>query len=80
MQLGAAGLQRPAPDATPEAWVDYVYLRDNPAGRHEELFHHAGGCRAMLAVRRDTRTHAVLAVRTAQSAYDEQAASSGGTS
>ena len=78
MQLGAAGVQRPAPDAAPEAWVDYVYLRDNPAGTHEELFHHVGGCRAMLAVRRDTRTHAVQAVRTVQSAREELAGANGG--
>ena len=78
MQLGAAGVQRPAPDAAPEAWVDYVYLRDNPAGMHEELFHHAGGCRAMLVVRRDTRTHAVQAVRTVQAARAEQATTSRG--
>jgi heterotetrameric sarcosine oxidase delta subunit len=73
VQLGAAGLQRPASDAELQAWVDYVYLRDNPAGAHEELFQHAGGCRAMLAVRRDTRTHAVLAVRTVQALRQELA-------
>jgi sarcosine oxidase subunit delta len=73
VQLGAAALRRPAPDAALEAWVDYVYLRDNPAGAHEELFHHAAGCRAMLAVRRDTRTHAVQAVRTVHAAREELA-------
>ena len=62
VQLGAAGLQRPAPDAGNDAFVDYVYLRDNPAGLHRELFQHLGGCRALLAVSRDTRTHEIHAV------------------
>jgi sarcosine oxidase subunit delta len=60
--LGAAGLQRPAPDAPAEAWHDYVHLRDNPAGPHRELWHHSTGCRSWLVVERDTRTHAVLSV------------------
>jgi len=68
VQLGAAGLRRPGPEAELRAWVDYVYLRDNPAGAHEELFQHTGGCRAMLAVRRDTRTHSVMAVQAVHAA------------
>ena len=78
VQLGAAALQRPAAEAALEAWIDYVYLRDNPDGTHEELFQHLGGCRAMLAVRRDTRTHAVQAVRTVQAARDERSGADGG--
>ena len=31
---GDATLRRPAPDAPEAAWVDYVYLRDNPCGPH----------------------------------------------
>jgi sarcosine oxidase subunit delta len=58
--LGAAGLTRPAADAQPGAWHDYVYLRDNPAGKHSELWQHAHGCRRWLVVTRDTRTHAVF--------------------
>ena len=77
VQLGAAALQRPAPQAALQAWVDYVYLRDNPAGEHEELFQHIAGCRAMLAVRRDTRHHAVLAVRSLHDARREWAAAGG---
>ena len=72
VQLGAAALQRPAPEAPLQAWTDYVYLRDNPAGAHEELFQHAAGCRAMLVVSRDTRTHAVQAVRTVQAMKQER--------
>ena len=49
-------------DAAPDTFFDYVYLRDNPAGPHRELWHHSAGCRAWLAVTRDTRTHAIRAV------------------
>jgi len=57
---GDATLKRPAPGAPEAAWVEYVYLRDNPAGAHEELWHHSAGCRGWLRVRRDTRTHEIL--------------------
>ncbi len=58
---GAGGLQRPDPD-TPgaeEAFADYVYLRDNPAGPLTELWYHRAGCRCWLVVKRDTRTHEI---------------------
>jgi sarcosine oxidase subunit delta len=57
---GDATLQRPAADAPAEHWVDYVYLRQNPAGAHSELWYHAAACRQFLRVQRDTRTHAIL--------------------
>jgi sarcosine oxidase subunit delta len=61
--LGAATPQRPAADAPIEAWHAYVYLRDNLAGAHEELWHHSMGCRQWLVVARDTRSHAVFSAR-----------------
>ena len=63
--LGDATVQRPAGDA-PEAFHDYVFLRDNPAGLHREYWHHAHGCRSWLVVTRDTRTHEVTAVEFAK--------------
>lgn len=66
--LGDATKRRPAPDAPFEAMVDYVYLRDNPAGSHREFWYHAAGCHAWLIVTRDTRTHAVGAVESARDA------------
>jgi sarcosine oxidase subunit delta len=62
--LGDAGalMARPASDAPVSAFHDYVYIRDNPAGPHRELWYHGGGCRAWLVVTRDTRTHAILHV------------------
>ncbi|CAH1655447.1 MULTISPECIES: sarcosine oxidase subunit delta [unclassified Chelatococcus] len=65
---GDATLQRP--DAGSEnalaAFVDYVHLRDNPAGRHREFWQHTGGCRAWLVVVRDVRTHAIEQVSAAR--------------
>jgi heterotetrameric sarcosine oxidase delta subunit len=58
---GDATLARPAPDAPEAAWVAYVFLRDNPAGAHDELWFHGAGCRQWFRVRRDTRTHQILA-------------------
>jgi sarcosine oxidase subunit delta len=49
------------------AFVDAVYLRDNPAGLHREHWFHATGCQSWLLVERDTRTHEIFkveAVRT----------------
>ena len=65
---GDATRQRPdatAADVT-TAFQDYVYLRDNPAGLHRELWFHAAGCHAWLVVARDTRTHAIHSVVTAR--------------
>lgn len=59
--LGDATPKRPdaaAPGAA-EAFHDYVYLRDNPAGAMKELWYHSAGCRRWLVVERDTRTHAI---------------------
>jgi sarcosine oxidase subunit delta len=64
---GDATVRRPEslePGAA-EAWTDYVYLRDNPAGPHKEHWHHSAGCHAWLTVTRDTRTHAISAVEFA---------------
>jgi sarcosine oxidase subunit delta len=63
---GDAGPRRPAADAPEAAWFDYVYLRDNPAGRHSELWYHGAGCHAWLVVERDTRTHAVFSCTPAR--------------
>ncbi len=65
--LGSAEPVRPAgPDAPAEAWTDYVFMRDNPAGANRELWHHTYGCRSWLVVTRDTRTHEVLKAEPAR--------------
>jgi len=60
---GDATVRRPAQDAGLKAWHDYVYLRDNPKGPHQELWQHSSGCREFLVVTRDTLTHAISDVR-----------------
>ncbi|GGF73203.1 sarcosine oxidase subunit delta [Azorhizobium oxalatiphilum] len=59
--LGDATVKRPDP-AAPNAldtFSDYVYLRDNPAGAHRDLWYHASGCRSWVVLERDTRNHAI---------------------
>jgi heterotetrameric sarcosine oxidase delta subunit len=61
---GDATFKRPSPDV-PDALAQFVaavYSRENPAGRYEELWYHASGCRSWLRVARDTRTHEVFSV------------------
>lgn len=60
-----AALARPAPDAAPGAWIEYVYLRDNPRGAYEEYWHHTSGCRRWLVVSRNTATHEISGCRDA---------------
>lgn len=68
--LGDANSQRPDPgksDANAK-FFDAVYVRDNPAGPHKELWYHVFGCRSLLQVTRDTRTHEIFAVEFAKEA------------
>ena len=66
--LGDASLiDRPdwqAKDAD-DAFHNYQYLRDNPAGQHQELWYHEQGDRSWLVVTRDTTTHAIEKVELA---------------
>jgi methylglutamate dehydrogenase subunit B len=64
--LGDAAPERPDPNAADalDRFASYIYLRDNPAGAHRELWYHGSGCQAWLAVERDTRSHAITAVRS----------------
>jgi sarcosine oxidase subunit delta len=64
--LGDANLSRPDPEAPEAVFHDYVYLRDNPAGPHRELWYHGFGCRNWLVVTRNTVTHAIAGARFAK--------------
>ncbi len=68
--LGDAAFRRPPPDTPDPAgrFFEAVYLRENPAGPHRELWYHGSGCHSWLQVTRDTRTHEILAVRLATEA------------
>jgi len=54
-----------APDAV-DQFHDYLYLRDNPAGLHRELWYHENGDRSWLVVTRDTRTHEIIGAELAR--------------
>ncbi len=58
---GDARVARPATpeDADDAAWIEYLYLRDNPKGGHEELWQHSFGCRQWLRVRRNVVSHEI---------------------
>lgn len=60
--IRGTALSRPHPAANEEDWHAYVYLRENPKGRYQEYWHHAGGCRRFLIVDRDNVTHDVFSV------------------
>ena len=40
-------------------WHDYVFLFDNPKGRHLEFWQHVLGCRQWLVLERDTARNEV---------------------
>jgi sarcosine oxidase subunit delta len=62
---GDATVSWPALDAPEGAWFEAVFLRDNPRGRHRELWRHVQGCGAFVQVERDTVTHAIHGARLA---------------
>ena len=62
-----AGEAHPARPADPNAiydatWGDYVVMRENRRGLHDERWWHVRGCGSWLLVRRDTTTHVIESV------------------
>ena len=53
-------------EAAEATFCDYVFLRDNPAGIHRELWFHEMGDRSWLVVTRDTVTHEILGAELAR--------------
>ncbi|MBZ0259516.1 MAG: sarcosine oxidase subunit delta [Hyphomicrobiales bacterium] len=49
-------------DDSIDCWTDFVFIRDNPKGLHEEYWQHQSGCRQWLRVTRHTISHEVHAV------------------
>ena len=49
-----------------QEFYEYLYLRDNPAGLHRELWYHEQGDRSWLVVTRNTVTHEITAVELAR--------------
>ena len=64
----AALIDRPDPDGSDSArkFYEYLYLRDNPAGEHHELWYHEQGDRSWLVVTRDTLSHEITNVDLAR--------------
>ena len=56
----------PATENAADAFYEYLYLRDNPAGPHKELWYHEHGDRSWLVVNRDTLTHEIIGVELAR--------------
>ncbi|EBA16866.1 sarcosine oxidase, delta subunit family protein [Roseobacter sp. SK209-2-6] len=53
-------------DTAQEEFHDYLYLRDNPAGEHRELWYHEAGDRSWLVVTRNMLTHEITQVELAR--------------
>jgi methylglutamate dehydrogenase subunit B len=65
-----AHVERPgivSPDLA-EQFYEAVYIRENPSGRHRDLWYHAFGCGNWLVVTRDTRSHEIFEVELASGA------------
>jgi len=50
---------RPAPDATEEAWAQYIYNKVNEAGAQKEWWYHRSGCQQWFQAVRNTVTNEV---------------------
>ena len=57
----------PESEMNSDAWMEPVFLRDNPRGPHRELWQHIHGCRQWLTVERDTQTHSIRGAALARS-------------
>lgn len=64
---GDAAPKRPE-TADPEAFFNYVYIRDNVAGFMDEHWYHVRGCRQWITVHRNTVSHEIQFARLAQEA------------
>jgi heterotetrameric sarcosine oxidase delta subunit len=54
--------RRPRSTPTLDELTDYVYFRDNVAGRQREWWQHRLGCGEWFLAERDTQTNEVIAV------------------
>ena len=58
-----------------EKFHEYLYLRDNPAGEHKELWYHEQGDRSWLVVTRNTLSHEITKVELARNVARDLAVS-----
>ena len=61
---GEAHIVRPADPAaqSDSEWADYLFMRKNPKGPHQEQWHHSAGCRRWFNLERDTVTYRISRV------------------
>jgi len=57
---------RPEPDAAPETWRSYLYLRTNAGGWQTERWFHVSGCRRFLVIERNLDSNQIRSVRDYQ--------------
>lgn len=61
--IGDATITRPPFGADGEdariAMQEFVFIRDNPCGDHQELWYHSSGCRQFVRIQRNTMTHEI---------------------
>ena len=58
---GDANVRRPNPvHDSDKDWSDFIFLRTNHKGPHNEFWQHTSGCRQFLKVRRNVVTHEIL--------------------
>jgi len=53
-------------EKTLDAYHEYLYIRENKAGEHKELWYHEQGDRSWLVVTRSTITHEISKVELAR--------------
>lgn len=51
--------KNPEDSAADEAWVDYLYLKENKLGVQKEWWYHHSGCGLWLLAERHTKTQVV---------------------
>ena len=60
---GDANTKRPNSEKSSiQEWTDYIFLRKNIKGLHNEFWQHTAGCRQFLKVQRNVVTHEILSV------------------
>ena len=59
---GDASVKRPklGKEISDSEWNDFIYLRKNIKGDHQEFWHHVAGCRQWFKVLRSTATHEIF--------------------
>lgn len=61
---GGRALPWPGLEASLQQWHRDLHLRDNPRGKIEEHWYHAGGCECWIKIKRDLVSHEITHVTT----------------